>query len=94
MLPTSNKTLYNFAEIFSCGSVGRDFGALIAFECQKSSGEPADECLQVNVSEAEEIHPKASYRTPEGRGKGTAFKLFLCMQRKPQVELSPLLRYR
>lgn len=58
MLLATNKILYSFAEILSCGSVVRVFGALITYECQKSGAEPADECLQVNMCEAEGIHPK------------------------------------
>lgn len=44
------------------------FGALIAYERQKSSGEAADECRQINEhGEADGIHPKASLRTQEER---------------------------
>lgn len=44
------------------------FGALIAYERQKSSGEAADDCPWINEhSEAEGIHPKASLRTQEER---------------------------
>lgn len=61
------KTSYNFAGTFSSVPVVRGFGALVTYECQQSSGEPADECLQVNMGEAEGIHPKASLRTQEER---------------------------
>lgn len=65
--PITYESLYKIAENFSCVSVVRAFGALVTYECQKSSGEPADECPQVNMCEAEGIHPKASLRTQEER---------------------------
>lgn len=53
VFPTMYKTPYNFAETFSSLPVVRAFGALVTYECQQSSGGSADECLQVNMGEAE-----------------------------------------